>query len=588
MNLAEGTVTPRAKPNLPAEVFDTVFPFYISLSHDLTIDCISPRLQKIIPNVSKGRLLEHAFSIIIPTDLHKLNIQWILNNHDQFILIQHIKTGLKLRGGIYTITENDTFLFLCTPWVQGADELSEHGLTLGDFAVHDGTSDMLMLLQMHQRLITETRDLTSRLKESHNLLRDVNTDLNQKVMKRTQDLNNSNELLAQRNSELEQLSQSLNHLVENCPSILYRFSPSEDQHIYISPNVSSITGRHWQNFADDAQLWRSIIHKDDLEKAKITPRDTQRMQAGESIQRRFRIQHKLGHYIHMSDTMRLIVTETMDGDIVVEYVGAMTDVSELHRMEKQLLIRSKSLYLDRMTSGVAHGCNNKLGVIFGHLDELTESLQKGRLDNWMEHIDGASVAANKIGDLAQAMQVMAGQSFLDIETVDVGDLINNLRPVIGIMADDTFDIRYVLDADTLLVKVDKKLLADMLCKIIENSIEAAYSRGAASSKVYKNIITIKASKTYIDVAEPDNATKHSMFVIIEVTDNAGGIPLNAIEHAFEPFFSSKERSTNSGLGLPMVRGSIEQMGGFVKLQHITNGMSVKIGLPVRRQPIWDH
>ena len=65
--------------------------------------------------------------------------------------------------------------------------------------------------------------------------------------------------------------------------------------------------------------------------------------------------------------------------------------------------------------------------------------------------------------------------------------------------------------------------------------------------------------------------------MISVTESGPGIPEANRDRVFDPFFSTKHRSKNSGLGLAMVKGAVERFGGHVDFAS-TPGEETRVSL----------
>jgi signal transduction histidine kinase len=96
-------------------------------------------------------------------------------------------------------------------------------------------------------------------------------------------------------------------------------------------------------------------------------------------------------------------------------------------------------------------------------------------------------------------------------------------------------------------------LRQVFTNIISNAAEAAGDGGAVS---------VRAAA---QVAHADDSGKmRQAGAVIDVVDNGPGIPLEIMDHLFQPFFTTKgERGT--GLGLWVSQGIIRKHGGKLEL-----------------------
>jgi signal transduction histidine kinase len=79
------------------------------------------------------------------------------------------------------------------------------------------------------------------------------------------------------------------------------------------------------------------------------------------------------------------------------------------------------------------------------------------------------------------------------------------------------------------------------------------------------------------------ARREAVSVRVEVEDSGPGISPGVRERIFEPFVTTKEVGTGTGLGLAVCRGIVESAGGTISLDGAsTSGARFVVILPVGR------
>ena len=119
-------------------------------------------------------------------------------------------------------------------------------------------------------------------------------------------------------------------------------------------------------------------------------------------------------------------------------------------------------------------------------------------------------------------------------------------------------IRFEVDVPSDLppVYVDRTLIARSLTNIVENALHAMPGNGSLSV-----------------VARAVDST-----VQIRVSDTGVGMDPEALQRAFEPYFSTK--TTGTGLGLPIAKRNIELSGGTIAvMSERDRGTTVELTLP---------
>jgi two-component system cell cycle sensor histidine kinase/response regulator CckA len=131
--------------------------------------------------------------------------------------------------------------------------------------------------------------------------------------------------------------------------------------------------------------------------------------------------------------------------------------------------------------------------------------------------------------------------------------------------------------DLGLVKVDQGQLEQVIINLAVNARDAMQEGGSLTIRT-SNVANAYAMRRGHEVMPPGEYT------LIEVTDTGTGIPKENLVRIFEPFFSTKEVGSGTGLGLSTVYGIVKQTGGFVFVDStLGHGAAFSIYLPRHQQ-----
>lgn len=210
----------------------------------------------------------------------------------------------------------------------------------------------------------------------------------------------------------------------------------------------------------------------------------------------------------------------------------------------------------QMTSGLAHDFSNLLTIILG----LQSKLQKMPLTEEASELVGATLgAANRGGVLLNRIADMTGHRAPEMQPTHMGPFLSDLRTLAGPTLTSGISLTINNDIPETPLLVDPGMLQDSLVNLILNARDACSGQGA---------ITLDASLA------------KDTWLQLCVRDTGSGFSDEALEHALDPFFTTKG-GEGSGLGLAMVYDMTKLAGGEVRIENTDVGGCVTLRLPLR-------
>ena len=277
------------------------------------------------------------------------------------------------------------------------------------------------------------------------------------------------------------------------------------------------------------------------------------------------LRHKDGHDFFAE--VSLAALRRGDRFIINAFVR---DITAKRAAEEQLFQSQKMDSVGQLTGGIAHDFNNMLTVITGTIEILAEGVRDNpALASIVKMIDDA---ANRAAQLTANLLAFARKQPLQPVETDVNALVEEVVKLLLPTLGRQIEIEKVFAEQGWPALVDRSQLSSALVNLAINGRDAMPDGGK---------LILRTNNVSFDAHEAEaNGISDGDYVVIEVADSGAGIPVAIRDRIFEPFFSTKQFGTGSGLGLSMVFGFVKQSGGnIVVLGEEGNGATFRIYLP---------
>ena len=206
----------------------------------------------------------------------------------------------------------------------------------------------------------------------------------------------------------------------------------------------------------------------------------------------------------------------------------------------------------QLTGGVAHDFNNLLTVIRSSTDLLKRpNLAEERR---LRYVSAISETVDRAARLTGQLLAFARRQTLKPKVFDVCDSVRAIGDMMVTITGARVEIHTQLPEIVCLVDADPSQFDTALVNLVVNARDAMNGEGRLSICV-EVLERMPAVRIQPAVEAP--------FVAITLTDTGVGIPPSALEHIFEPFYTTKGVGQGTGLGLSQVFGFVTQSGGDV-------------------------
>lgn len=242
--------------------------------------------------------------------------------------------------------------------------------------------------------------------------------------------------------------------------------------------------------------------------------------------------------------------------------GILRDISERKAMQAQLIEAEKTATVSLIAGSIGHELNNVVTSLKG----FAELLQKTPDDKQLAeecagifHTESQRLQTHARNLLTIGQPKKPEMKHLSLDSLI--DRVTELLKVSGLLKPFVITRNYSVGLPSILA--DEMQLEQVIRNLEINAVHAMGNRGTMTLGT--------------------RASKDGLSAEFWITDTGHGIPEDKREQIFVPFYTTKEKGKGTGLGMYIIKQTVEQHNGYIHLESkVGVGTTITIGFPLAR------
>lgn len=374
-------------------------------------------------------------------------------------------------------------------------------------------------------------------------------------LRETEELSKIISILKQTEASLKKSEQKLRNIIEHSNELFY-LHDTDHNLTYVSPQCINIFGYTPEEMK---VKWTEFVTSNPINQAgfEITQKA---IQTGEK-QKPYILEgrRKDGKNIILEIEESPIIDEN---DMTILIAGAARDITERKRteeekenLEAQLRQSQKMEAIGTMAGGIAHDFNNILSIILGNTELAIRDVPEW--NSAKESLEEVRIACMRAKDVVRQLLSFGRKSGMLLMPLDICSIIKDSLKLIRSTLSSHIGIIQEFDTDIWTILAEPTQINQILINMSTNAADAMSEKGGVLGVSVKNL----------EITRPDAGLdlKPGRYVKIVVSDTGIGIPADAAERIFDPYYTTKRVGKGTGMGLAVVHGIVETHGGRIRV-----------------------
>jgi signal transduction histidine kinase len=252
--------------------------------------------------------------------------------------------------------------------------------------------------------------------------------------------------------------------------------------------------------------------------------------------------------------------------------NAAAEIKELNnRLLKELAQKERLASLGQASAEFVHDLGNPLTIVWGYVQLLAKKLEESEKNTGKEQAKEGTSSAKELSIIEQNVRLCRElltmwQSYGSVEAaphkpISVSAIVREVvKGVEGIAAQSSVQLTSEICDDPCTLLGDPVQITRAIQNVLINAVQASADK-----------------KTSVAV----RCTQKDFYVDVQIEDTGHGIPSDQMAKIFDPYFTTKQGKSGTGLGLYITKKVVEDHNGSIKVDSTPEeGTTFTIRLPL--------
>jgi len=262
-----------------------------------------------------------------------------------------------------------------------------------------------------------------------------------------------------------------------------------------------------------------------------------------------------------------------DGTVSKMSVGH--NVTEQRMLQRQLFHVQQMEAIGTLAGGIAHDFNNLLTAILGNVS--CAQLPSRPVEKIRESLERATDACLRAKDLTQHLITFSKGGVPAKKVQRIGEIVKN--GTFLALTGSSFECQLSISEDLWPIDCDAGQIHQVVNNLVINARESMSAEGG--------VISVEAANVVVSPGEIPSLSA-GRYVKLSVRDTGIGMGEETASKIFHPYFSTKERGEQKGmgLGLTIVHSIVRKHGGHILVNSSPEeGTTFHLYFPASREPV---